>query len=88
MDPLFMDRDPRLPTPLTEEVLVASRPATVEVFKEGGKRREKTLGLIPPSFSICIPKRGIGLPCCGRTCLGAGGDRLYGMEETGVWSPG
>ncbi len=60
----------------------------VEVFKEGGERREKTPGLTPPSFSILIPEYGIGLPCCGRTRLGVGGDRLYVMEETGVWRPG
>ncbi len=33
----------------------------VKVFKEGGERREKTIGHAPPSFSIFISKCGIGL---------------------------
>ncbi len=66
----------------------ASRLGMVEVFKEGGEGSEKMSGLIPPSFSIFIPESGKGLPCCGRSCVGMGGDRLYGVEETGVWSPG
>ncbi len=58
--------------------------------EEKEKEERRMSGFIPPPpiFSSSIPECWEKIACCGRSCLGVGGDSLYVMEGTGIWSPG
>ncbi len=57
-------------------------------MEEKEQRKKNVRPYTLPGFSIFFLEHWEKIACCGRTCLGVGGDRLYVMEDTGTWSPG